>query len=294
MHNICDMCLMHDASHRTFSEFKWLNQFAAKTLDICGASSAVWFSEHVQAHHVMTALHECDPDFQLVYPIIRSHHKQKRYWFHKYQHIYIWILYINLIIGLFFGFIIFTIRNCIGFPFQLRHIDVSAISNNIFTKTDMIWESLGKFFILFTLITMFTKFNIWHAMFLYLCLFGTLSLLLISQFGIGHVVNNTSNERFTVKMQKYHFENIDEWMHHQIEQSANFNSKNKWIGILTGGINTQIEHHLFPFINSRHYHKLGDIVRKYCEDHHVMYNHQSWLEQIYSHFSYLKILGHSN
>jgi linoleoyl-CoA desaturase len=59
-----------------------------------------------------------------------------------------------------------------------------------------------------------------------------------------------------------------------------------------GGLNFQIEHHLFPQVCSIHYPKISPIVRRVAEQHGVPYNdHPTLMASIASHYRMLKSLG---
>ena len=84
----------------------------------------------------------------------------------------------------------------------------------------------------------------------------------------------------------------NEWMIHQLKTTANFAKNSKLITWFVGGLNFQIEHHLFPNICHIHYDKISDIVRATVEEYGLIYNcHKTYLEAVYSHYRMLKQLG---
>ena len=84
----------------------------------------------------------------------------------------------------------------------------------------------------------------------------------------------------------------DEWAIHQIHTTANFATKSKTISWLLGGLNFQIEHHLFPRISHVHYPAISKIIKKTCKEYGINYIEFPKMRQaILSHIHYLKRLG---
>jgi linoleoyl-CoA desaturase len=84
----------------------------------------------------------------------------------------------------------------------------------------------------------------------------------------------------------------NEWAIHQVETTANFATGNKLICWLVGGLNFQIEHHLFPKISHVHYPAISKIIRKTCEEYGIKYvEYRKMYQAIISHVLYLRRLG---
>ncbi|WP_297082250.1 acyl-CoA desaturase [uncultured Demequina sp.] len=70
------------------------------------------------------------------------------------------------------------------------------------------------------------------------------------------------------------------------------NIRGGWaMSILTGGLNFQIEHHLFPNMARPHLGRAREIVREYCELHHVPYTETSLVESYAIVIAYLNRVG---
>ena len=52
-----------------------------------------------------------------------------------------------------------------------------------------------------------------------------------------------------------------------------FGTQNWWCGFFSGGLNMQIEHHMFPCINHCHLPALQPKVMELCKRHGVEYHH---------------------
>lgn len=91
-------------------------------------------------------------------------------------------------------------------------------------------------------------------------------------------------------------ESIDsEWAVHQVEMTSNFSPESKLAQWYTGGLNFQIEHHLFPCICHIHYSSISEIIRKTCKDYGVSYiSYPTFCEGVTTHHRFLKQLGKQN
>jgi linoleoyl-CoA desaturase len=84
----------------------------------------------------------------------------------------------------------------------------------------------------------------------------------------------------------------NEWMIHELETTSNFARKSRWFGWMIGGLNFQIEHHLFPNICHVHYKSISPIVEKTAKDFGLRYNeHRSFFSAMGSHVRILRALG---
>jgi linoleoyl-CoA desaturase len=88
------------------------------------------------------------------------------------------------------------------------------------------------------------------------------------------------------------FKMEDEWAIHQLRTTANFATHNRIISWLVGGLNFQIEHHLFPKVSHVHYPKLSKIIRETCAEFNVPYQEYPRMWQaVVSHVAFLRQLG---
>jgi linoleoyl-CoA desaturase len=112
-------------------------------------------------------------------------------------------------------------------------------------------------------------------------------LILSFVFQLAHTVEGTDHplpdETGTIN---------NEWAIHQMTTTVNFSRKNRLISWYVGGLNFQVEHHLFPRICHIHYPKIADIVKTTATEYKVPYmENNSFFSAIKSHFATLKRLG---
>jgi linoleoyl-CoA desaturase len=95
----------------------------------------------------------------------------------------------------------------------------------------------------------------------------TLSLV----FQLAHVIEITE---FTDATQEPEVRMTieDSWAIHQMRTTANFATKNKIVNWYVGGLNFQVEHHLFPKVSHVHYPALSSIVERVSKQFGVPYH----------------------
>jgi linoleoyl-CoA desaturase len=82
------------------------------------------------------------------------------------------------------------------------------------------------------------------------------------------------------------------WALHQAEASANFARGSRLITWLVGGLNFQIEHHLFPRISHVNYPALSTLVEETCREFGVRYTaFTSFRAGLVSHYRWLRRMG---
>jgi len=203
------------------------------------------------------------------------HPSQKKRLIHKYQHIYFPILYsLSYIIWSLY----FDMEKYFSINEKLNPHKMKIKDHFIFWIGKVL--AISIFFIIPTVFLGVTK-----AITMYLCfgIFCGLTLSLI--FQLAHIT-----EGVNFKIDK--IEKEEGWFIHQIKTTANFSLKNKLVHFVCGGLNFQIEHHLFPKVSHIHYPKLSKIVKETCEKFNIDYNTFPTLkEAIKSHIIQLKKLG---
>ena len=107
-------------------------------------------------------------------------------------------------------------------------------------------------------------------------------------FQLAHTVEHTHFPAMNAETGKME----DEWAVHQLKTTANFATRNKVISWLVGGLNFQIEHHLFPKISHVHYPAISKIIKNACNDFGVPYiEYPKFRMAVASHVMYLKHLS---
>ena len=271
--------VMHDANHGSYSPHQRLNDFIGMSANVLGASSFFWKQKHNIIHHTYTNIDGIDDDIAKS-PIIRQCESQKWVPAHKIQHLYLVPIYaLSSIFWIFFmDFTKYFTRKI----YTTEAWKLSSKNHIIFWATKIHYAT---FFIILPIIVWG-----WQAWIIgFLVMNASMGLTLSLVFQLAHVVENTEFEHLPLDTSK-HIETA--WAEHQIRTTANFAMNNKMISWFVGGLNFQIEHHLFPRVSHIHYPAISKIVQKKCAEYHLPYNQYPTMGQaLASHFRVMRQLG---
>lgn len=269
--------VMHDGGHGSFSQSKSLNTLASFSLNLLGGSSFMWNVKHNIIHHTYTNVDGVDDDID-VKPWMRMSTSQKKYKMHKYQHIYFWFLY-----SLLYVFWIFVSDYKKYFSKKIGDMPLKKMH----TKDHLVFWSFKilNLFLYVVLPIYMVGFTHWLIGFTIFMAFSGLVLSLV--FQLAHTVEHTA---FPMPDDQDRFD--DEWAVHQLKTTANFATDNKLVCWLVGGLNFQVEHHLFPKISHVHYPEISKIIQQACADFNIPYIVYPKVRQaVASHISHLKHVG---
>ena len=271
--------VMHDANHGSYSAKPRLNDLVGLSANAMGASSFFWKQKHNIIHHTYTNVDGIDDDIAKS-PIIRQCESQKWVPAHKVQHLYLLPIYsLSSIFWIFF----------MDFAkYFTRRIYTTAAWKMTLKNHIIFWVTKIFYFGFYIFLPiMVWGFLPWLAGFLMMHVAMGLTLSLV--FQLAHVVENTEFEHVTPDENK-HIELA--WAEFQLKTTANFAMNNKVISWFVGGLNYQIEHHLFPRISHVHYPAISKIVMQKCAEFDLPYNqYPTMLGALASHFRVMKYLG---
>jgi len=270
--------IQHDGGHQAYSEKSLINKLMALTLDMIGGSSYLWHYKHVVYHHTYVNITHEDTDIDLGM-LARITPQQRRYWFHRWQHLYIWPLYGLMVVKwhLFDDF-----KDVIT-----GHIGEHRVPRP--TKWNLVTFIIGKL-IFFTLAFGLPLF--FHRVWVVFVFYGVVGIVLGSVlsvvFQLAHAVENAA---FPLPREGTRdMENA--WAIHQVQTTVDFARRSRLAAWLLGGLNFQIEHHLLPRICHVHFPSLSKIVERLCQEYGVKYNeHRSFRTGVASHFRWLRQMG---
>lgn len=272
--------VMHDGGHGSFSRYSWLNKLAGNSLNFLGASALLWNMKHNILHHTYTNVDGVDDDIE-VKPMLRLCKTQKRYFFHKFQHYYVWFLYTLLHIVWIWG---------TDFKKYFKR-EIAHTPLRKWTMREHISFWLAKViygFIMVAVPIYFVGFTAWLIGFLVMAMVTGFTIAIV--FQLAHTVEDTEFPLPATESGKIE----NEWAIHQVVTTANFATNNKLISWLVGGLNFQIEHHLFPKISHIHYPAISKIIKQACKEHGIKYNEFTKMSHaIASHYLYMRKLGQS-
>ncbi|MGB8698068.1 MAG: acyl-CoA desaturase [Thermosynechococcaceae cyanobacterium] len=270
--------IQHDGSHQAYSDRAWINKLMAMTLDLIGGSSYNWHWKHIVFHHTYVNITGYDTDLDIDgFGRLTPHQP----WFpsHRWQHLYLWPMY-----GL------MPIRW--HFYDDFHAVFTGRIGGHRYPRPKG-WELVifwaGKaIFLLLAFGIPLQVHSLWKVLGCYGVTVFVLGLVLSVVFQLAHAVEEAN---FLVPCPETG--RIDKaWTVHQIETTVNFSRRNPVITWLLGGLNLQVEHHLFPKICHVNYPALSYVVEETCREFGVTYlQHRSLWAGITSHFRWLHRMG---
>lgn len=270
--------VMHDANHGSYSSRKWVNETLGLTLNALGGNSFIWKQKHNIIHHTYTNIDGIDDDIAKS-PFIRMCSTQPWVPAHRLQHFYTPLLYAfsSMIWILFQDFEKYFRKKIVNTPLSR----MSGSDHMVFWISKILYL---LFYIAIPIVLMGWQ----SGLLFFLCMHIGLGFTLAIVFQLAHVVEETEFD--AVQGDAKQIEN--EWAIHQVKTTANFSPNNKIISWFAGGLNYQIEHHLFPRISHIHYPALSRLVQAECAAFQLPYNNLPTLKAaVTSHFRFIRILG---
>lgn len=270
--------VMHDACHKSFSSKQWVNNVMGLTMNALGGNAFLWKIKHNVIHHTYTNIDGVDDDITNG-ALLRMCSTQPWRPVHRFQHIYMFALYAisSLVWMLVFDFVkYFTLR-----------INNTAISKIARKEHVIFWLSkllYGFFYVLVPIYCLgwlpwLTGFLIVHI---------TMGLTMSVIFQLAHVVEKTSFYAASDKQKVIE----SAWAEHEVRTTTDFAPKNKLLSWFIGGLNFQVEHHLFPTISHIHYPALCKIVEEQCRKFSLPYHtFPTMSAAVVSHIRLMKKLG---
>lgn len=270
--------VMHDGGHGSFSNSKFWNKMAAFSVNALGASGIMWNNKHNIIHHTYTNIDGVDDDIEIK-PMLRMCATQKKYKIHRFQHIYVWFLYTLLLI-----IWVFATDYKKYFSKKVGSVPIKKMSR--FEHIAFWVAKAGYYFMMIVLPIWMVGFLHWLVGFLIISMVAGFVLSVV--FQLAHTVEETT---FPVPLGDINtIEN--EWAIHQVQTTANFATKNRLISWLVGGLNFQIEHHLFPKVSHIHYPAISKIIKQTCAEYGIKYiEFPKMRHAIASHAMHLKKMG---
>ena len=274
------MNVMHDGNHGAYSSKSWINKFMGGSIYVLAGNVYNWQVQHNVLHHTYTNILGHDEDLEAG-RIIRFTQNAEWFRFHKFQHYYSFFLY---------GLLTFNWSLTTDFK-QMRAYLKRKLSYGEPQSPTKLWTVLVITKIIYAMIwvvlPMLFGVTWWKVLLGFFVMHYAAGLILSVVFQLAHVVEETSNP---VPNEDGEMENT--WAIHQLYTTANFAPKNKIVNWFTGGLNHQIEHHLYPHISHVHYGKIAEIVKETAKECNLPYHEfKTMRSAVIAHYKHLKELG---
>lgn len=274
--------VMHDANHGTFSRKKWLNKAMGYSINFLGGNVNSWKAQHNVLHHSYTNVEGYDEDIDPGKILRFSPHAEKKS-FHKYQFLYAWPLYSLMTLSWTFK------KDMIdAFKYEKMGIFKQLKTNAKKELVVIIATRIIYFFYMLFVPLYFMDVSWWQVIIGFLTVHLTAGLILALIFQLAHVMEDT---QFPIPEEASNMiEN--QWAVHQLQTTLNFSAKSRILSWFVGGLNFQIEHHLFPNISHIHYKKIAPIVQQTAQEFNLpYYSKKNFINALASHGRMLYKLG---
>ena len=275
------LSVMHDANHGSYSTKPWINNFLGASLNLVGGHAFNWKVQHNVLHHTYTNIHDVDEDIS-PRGVLRMAPGSDWKPMHRFQHYYAWFFYGLLT----FVWILFKDYN------RLNRYQKDGLVKKQKASITQEWILLiitKVFYIGYTFaIPMWLLPVSFGQVFLgFFVMHYVAGFILAIIFQPAHVIEGTE---YPVPDENGNLEN--NWAIHQMHTTTNFGHRHKAFSWYVGGLNFQVEHHLFPNICHVHYRNIAPIVEKTSKEFGVPYKSKdTFIQAIAAHARLLKELG---
>ncbi len=278
-HVFLAMNVGHDGLHGTFYRKKMHMAIFKIPFILVGTSPYLWRITHNQSHHHNTNVN--DHDFDIITqgtPVVRWTEKMALTSFSKYQHIYAPFLYCCSTLWWLFSRDFKLMRK----PeiAKIEHPDTGYNEYRV-----MLWQKIFHVGI-FLLIPILLGKGILLTILSFVLIHAVQSFIMAHTLLVAHIVEKTQVFEPAEKKMDH------SWAAHQLYTTANFGTKSKLLFFLLGGLNFQVEHHLFPHVSHVYYFKMASILKKHTERVGLPYHeYERVSDAIRSHYKILWRLG---
>ncbi|MEO1051379.1 MAG: acyl-CoA desaturase [Bacteroidota bacterium] len=273
--NIC-----HDAIHGSFSSKRKTNKILSMVFNLIGANPYVWDVCHNKVHHTFTNIPGHDEDLDIAPGLVRLSPMEDYKPVMRYQHVYAFFLYgLASLSWVFRKDYVKFFQKKIGETDNSNHPPIEYF--NLFFYKALYYA----IYIVVPLIVM--DITWWQFLIGFVLMHLAEGFVLGLVFQLAHVVEGIE---FPEPNEEGRLE--DSWAVHQMQTTANFSRKSPVATFLCGGLNYQIEHHLFPNICHIHYPEISKIIESKAHQYGIPYHcNDTFILALQSHYKMLKKFG---
>lgn len=278
------LSIMHDANHGAYSKNEKVNFWLGRILNIVGGFAPTWNIQHNVLHHSYTNVLGYDEDVSPPISILRFSPKDEYRKIHRFQFIYAWFFY---------GLMTLSWITSKDFAqlYRYKKMGLTKTENEKFNRllAELIFTKIFYYFYILVLPIIFIDIAWWLIPIFIVVMHIIAGIILAMIFQPAHVVNETE---FPAENADHSIEN--NWSIHQLQTTSNFAPNSRIFAWLIGGLNYQVEHHLFPNICHVHYRKISRIVKQTAHEFGLPYHSEpTFASALANHNRMLKKLGKS-
>jgi linoleoyl-CoA desaturase len=270
----------HDASHRGYSGNKWVNELWSHSFTLTGAHPYTWKIVHNVIHHTYTNIPEADGDLRPVAALRYTDTLTPWRAYHRFQHIYAFALYslASLVWVVSKDYVHMRKKEHCGYPKPTPpwYEWVLLFNGKLLHYTALLIVPMA-------LLGM----PVWQAVLGFLMMHGLAGVSLACVFAVGHLVDEVAIVPADSEGCVH-----DDWAAHQLKTTANFSTDSAFFFWTVGGLNFQIEHHLFPTVCHVHYPAIAPIVQRTAAEFGLPYvSYPSFGHAVAAHVRFLRRYG---
>lgn len=274
------MNVMHDANHGAFSSREWVNKLMGSSIYILAGNVYNWQIQHNVLHHTYTNIQGYDEDIDAG-RIIRFSPHAKWMKMHRFQKYYAFALYGLLTINW-----AITTDFKQSYKYLKRKLSYGKAPNPVTQWTKLIIAKI-VYYSLWIALPLYAGYSWSQVLTGFFIMHYTAGIILSVVFQLAHVMPNTD---MPLPDESGSMENT--WAIHQLHTTSNFAPNGKIVEFYTGGLNHQVEHHLYTNISHVHYKKIATFVKETALEHGLPYNeYETMWQALKEHYKQLKKLG---
>ncbi|MCG9971682.1 fatty acid desaturase family protein [Christiangramia crocea] len=277
------MGIMHDAIHGSYSKHKKLNKILGLTFNLIGANATVWKIQHNMLHHTYPNIEGADDDINQPF-FLRFSPNTKRMKLHRFQHLYVWFFYCLSTISW------ITAKDFVKIT-RFKNMGFLNKRNEFKKELSMIigWKLVYFSYALILPLIMVPQ-AAWIVILAFISMHLVTGFLISTVFQVAHIIPDAE---FPMPDNKNTISG--DWHTHQLATTSNFSPRSKVFSWLIGGLNYQVEHHLFPNICHVHYRDISVIVEETAREFGIPYHSKkTFVGAIIDHIKMLRFLGKKN
>lgn len=275
------LSVMHDANHGAYSNKPWLNTLLGLSLNIVGGNAFNWKVQHNVLHHTYTNIHDVDEDISPRGILRLSPHGEWRS-FHRFQHWYAWFFYglMTLVWVIAKDYVRIVKYHKEGLVKKQK----TTIENE---WAVLIFSKIVYVLYIFVIPALVLSVAWWQVLIGFLIMHYVAGFILAVIFQPAHVIDGTE---YPLPDNSGKMDNS--WAIHQLHTTTNFANNSRFFSWYVGGLNFQVEHHLFPNVCHVHYRKIATIVEHTAKEFGLPYkSERTFIDALYGHAKLLKQLG---
>ena len=275
------LSVMHDANHGAYSNKTWINNLLGLSLNVVGGNAFNWKVQHNVLHHTYTNIHDVDEDISPRGVLRLSPHGEWKS-FHRFQHLYAWFFYglMTLVWVLVKDYVRIQKYQKDGLVKKQKASFAAEWAVLLLSKS--IYAAY-----IFVIPILVLSVTWWQVLVGFLVMHYIAGFILAVIFQPAHVIDGTEYPLPDVEGKM-----DNSWAIHQLYTTTNFANNSRFFSWYVGGLNFQVEHHLFPGVCHVHYRKIAKIVKSTAEEFELPYKaERTFISALRGHARLLKQLG---